>query len=384
MITINNDILKLKDEVVQLRRIIHQYPERGFEEYKTSELIKDKLKEYGVDEIHTSAKTGVIGILKGTQGTYTTAFRSDIDGLPVKEENTCSYKSQREGFMHACGHDGHTAALLGFVKYSVQNRNQIEDNLVFIFQPAEEGPGGAEVMISEKIIEKYHIDRIIGMHLFPEYPQNKIASKAGALMARNGEVNIVIKGQKAHGAMPHKGKDAIVAAANIIISAQSIMSRNIDPMTNAVFTIGKIHGGEAVNVIADEVHIGGTMRAFSDPIYNTMVKRIEELAKGIGNSFGCEVKVDFNHMYRVVQNDEQMVLALKRAVNKDDFIEAQPVMLSEDFSFFQQQIPGVFFFLGSNNQDAGYVHPLHSSKFNFDENILTTAIQVYWNLLKEI
>ncbi|MCG8484663.1 MAG: M20 family metallopeptidase [Clostridia bacterium] len=384
MIKINEGILKLNSEVVELRRRIHQYPERGFNEYKTSEFIKNKLKEYGVDEIHASAKTGVIGILRGINGAYTTAFRADIDGLPVQEDNTCDYKSLNEGCMHACGHDGHTAALLGFVKYAVQNRNQIKDHLVFIFQPAEEGPGGAEVMVSEGIIEKYRIDRIVGLHIFPEYPQGKVAAKAGALMARNGEVGITVKGQTAHGAMPHKGKDAIVTAANFVMAAQSLMSRNIDPMSSAVFTMGKINGGEAGNVIADEVHIVGTMRAFSDDVYDTLVKRIEDIAKGMGDAYDCEIKVDFNHMYRVVQNDEHLVSALQKAVGAEDFIEAKPAMISEDFSFFQQKVPGMFFFVGSYNEEAGYTHPLHSSKFNFNEDILMTAIQVYWNLLQEI
>lgn len=384
MIKIEDAIKKLDSEVIGLRRTIHQYPERGFEEYKTSELIRSKLKEYGVDEIHTSAKTGVIGILKGTCGDYTTAFRADIDGLPVQEINECEYKSTREGHMHACGHDGHTAALLGFVKYAVSNRDQIKDHLIFIFQPAEEGPGGAEVMVSEGVIEKYQIDRIIGMHIFPEYPQNKVACIAGPMMARNGEVDITVKGEKAHGAMPHKGIDAIVAASNFVVAAQSIISRNVDPMKSAVFTLGKIHGGEAGNVIADEVHICGTIRAFNDDVYDTLVKKISGAAKGIGETYSCDIKVDFNHMYRVVQNDEKLVSALKKAVKAEDFIEARPAMISEDFSFFQQKVPGMFFFVGSYSEEAGHVYPLHSSNFNFDEEILITAIQVYWDLLKEI
>lgn len=384
MIKISDDILQLKCETVALRRCIHQCPERGFREYKTSELIRQKLSEYGVDEIHTSAKTGVIGVLKGISGKHTTAFRADMDGLPIQEDSTCAYKSLNEGCMHACGHDGHTAALLGFVKYAVQNRSQIYDHLVFIFQPAEEGPGGAEVMVSEGIIEKFQIDRIVGMHIFPEYLQGKVAAKAGALMARNGEVEITVTGQKAHGAMPHKGQDAIVAASNFVIAAQSIMNRSIDPMKSAVFTMGKIYGGEASNVIADEVHIRGTIRAFSDDVYETLVKRIEDIAKGTGEAYNCEIKVRFNHMYRVVQNDEMLVSALKKTVGAENFVEAKPAMISEDFSFFQQKVPGMFFFLGAYNEEAGYIHPLHSSKFDFDESILLTAIQVYWNLLKEI
>lgn len=271
---IEKDIQFLSNEVSKIRKAIHRYPETGFKEYKTSEFIKKKLIEYGIDEIHETAKTGLVGFLQGSIGKKTTAFRSDMDGLPLQEENCIPFKSDKEGFMHACGHDGHIAALLGFVKYAVTHRNAIKDNLVFIFQPAEEGPGGAEVIIKEGVMEKFKIDRIIGMHIFPEYPQGMIASKPGALMARNGEVVFKVKGLKAHGAMPEKGVDAIVAAASLISNLQTIISRSIDPMESAVLTFGKIGGGEAVNVIAEEVTIGGTLRAFNDDIYDRIVERI--------------------------------------------------------------------------------------------------------------
>ncbi len=381
---IEKDIQDLKSELIELRRKIHQNPEKGFEEFKTSEYIKTKLKEYGVDEVHSIAKTGIVGCLRGSVGEKTTAFRSDMDGLPVKEENNLEYKSVKEGFMHACGHDGHMAILLGFAKYAVIHRDQIKDNLVFIFQPAEEGPGGAEVMISEGIVEQYNIDRIMGLHIFPEYPQGKVASKSGALMARNGEITIRVSGKKAHGAMPDKGIDAILAAANLLTACQSIMSRSINPLESAVLTFGKIHGGDAVNVIADEVTIGGTMRAFSDEVYGTIVERIHEIAKGIEVIYKCQIEVEFNHMYRVVENDESLEKALKRAVGPESYTPSEQFMISEDFSFFQKVVPGVFFFLGSFNEEKGYIHPLHSSKFNFDEDILLNGVQVYANLLNEI
>ena len=381
---IEQDIQDLRSELLEIRRIIHQNPETGFEEYKTSEYIKKKLREYGIDEVHQIAKTGIVGYLRGCVGDKTTAFRSDMDGLPVKEENNVPYKSVKEGFMHACGHDGHMATLLGFAKYAVTHRDQIKDNLVFVFQPAEEGPGGAEVMISEGIIEAYKIDRIIGMHIFPEYTQGKIACRSGALMARNGEVDIRVIGKKAHGAMPDKGIDAIVAAASLITEYQSIMSRSINPLDSAVLTFGKIQGGEAKNVIADDVTIGGTMRAFSDDVYDRIVERICEIAKGIEKIYGCHIDIEFNHMYRVVENDETLEKALRRAVGTENYIASEQFMISEDFSLFQKMVPGVFFFLGSYNLEKGYIHPLHSSKFNFDEDILLNGIQTYVNLLNEI
>ncbi len=381
---IKKDIQFLKNEISEIRKEIHKNPEVGFKEYKTSEFVKKKLKAYGIEEIHEIAKTGVVGFLRGCTGEKTTAFRSDMDGLPLREENCVPYKSVKEGFMHACGHDGHVAALLGFAKYAVDHRNEIRDNLVFIFQPAEEGPGGAEVMINEGIIEKFKIDRIIGMHIFPEYPQGKIASRSGALMARNGEVSLKVKGLKAHGAMPEKGIDAIVAASSLIMDLQTIISRSINPMESAVLTFGKIKGGEAVNVTADEVTIGGTLRAFNDDIYDKIVERIYKVAEGTETIYGCSIEVDFNHMYQIVNNDVFLEKSLKRAVGKEDYILSDRFMISEDFSFFQKKVPGLFFFLGCYNQEQGYTHPLHSNKFNFDEKILLSAVQTYVNLLNEI
>lgn len=380
---IEKGILELKSEIIDVRRTIHKNPETGLKEVKTSEYIKNKLLEYGIDEIHNSAVTGIVGVLKGTEGKKTTAFRADIDGLPVKEENEVPYASTVDGWMHACGHDGHVAAILGLAKYAAQNRNKIKDNLVFIFQPAEEGPGGAEIMIKEGILETFEVDRIIGMHIFPEYPQGKVASKKGAIMARNGEIDITVRGKSAHGAMPQIGRDALVAAANVILALQTIVSRNIDPMQNAVLTLGKIEGGKAKNIIAGEVTIGGTLRAFNDDVYHCLVDRINEICDGIGKTYNCSVTVDFCHMYRVVNNDEELENALVRAVG-DDFVESRSFMISEDFSFFQEKVPGLFYFLGAYNESCGYTNPLHSSRFNFDEDILLQAVQTDWNLLKEL
>ena len=380
---INENILKLKDEVVEIRRTIHKYPERGFEEEVTSGYIISKLEEYGIEEIYPVAKTGVIAYLKGSIGNKTTALRADIDGLPLQEDNDVEYKSQRDGFMHACGHDGHVAMLLGYIKYICVNEIKPKDNLVFIFQPAEEGPGGAEVLLKENVLEKYKIDRIIGMHLFPEFKEGMIASKPGSMMARNGEVVITVKGKASHGAIPQNGIDSIVATANLVLGLQSIISRNIDPMESSILTIGKINGGSAVNIICEKTVLSGTIRAFSDDVYETIVRRIEEIAEGIGKGYNCEVDVEFNHMYKVVINDKELVEALERTVG-DDFVESSMFMISEDFSFYQQEIPGIFIFIGTNNVKDGYINPLHNSRFNFNEDVLLNGIQVYANMVEEL
>ncbi|MFA5527907.1 MAG: amidohydrolase [Peptostreptococcales bacterium] len=383
MIKIDDAIQALKEEVVSVRRKLHQCPEGGFKEYKTSAYIKEKLSDFGIKEIDECAGTGIVAMIRGTAGERAIGFRTDMDALPIEENTQCAYQSQHEGFMHACGHDGHMAAMLGFAKYAAANSNMLKQNIALIFQPAEEGPGGAARMIEEGIIEKYNIKRMIGMHIFPEYPENKVISKAGPMMARNGEVSIKIIGTPAHGAIPQRGKDAIMAAAYFITSVQSILSRNIDPMESAVFTIGTISGGNAANIIAEEVKLKGTIRAFTDKTYDFMTQRIAECAKGIEYMSGCKIELSFHHMYRIVDNDENLYAALKKVAG-DDFIEAKPVMISEDFSFFQQKVPGLFFFIGSYNKAAGFTNSLHNSQFNFDEEILLTAIQLYWDILKEI
>lgn len=380
---IKEEIQDLLTDITTYRRQLHQIPELGLEEKKSAQFIREKLRSFGITEIYTMIQTATIAVFHGEKPGKTLAFRSDIDALPVTEETGASFASKTEGRMHACGHDGHTSALLGFAKYLSQHPEAIKGTIVLIFQPAEEGPGGAQLLINEGLLEKFAIDQIVGIHLFPEFPEGVIACRPGAMMARNGEVTIKIKGKSAHGAQPHQGQDAILAASAVIQGLHSIISRNISPLDTGVLTFGEITGGQAMNIIAGEVKIEGTMRAFSDESYDIMTQRVKETAEFIAQGYGCHAEVSFNHMYRVVDNDAKMVKALKEVAG-ENYVECQPYMLAEDFSMYQQVVPGLFFFVGVRNEEKGYIYPLHSGKMQFDEKNLLLAVTCYVQLIETL
>ncbi|WP_352399767.1 amidohydrolase [Anaerotignum sp.] len=375
-----DDILNMEEDLRQMRRDLHQIPELGLLEHKTAAYVEDKLKSMGVDWVERSLETGVIGLIKGQGIEKPIAFRADMDALPV-EEMPRPYASCHHGLMHACGHDGHMTILLGFAKYLMAQNQRPKGDVILIFQPAEEGPGGAKLMVEAGILEKYNISKVIGCHIFPQVPQGMIACKAGGMMARNGEVYVRILGKSAHGAQPQLGADALLAAGAVICGLQTILSRNISPLDSGVLTFGSIHGGEACNILAKEVRLEGTMRAFSDEVYEKMIKRIGETVENIAAGYGCQGFVEFNHMYRVVNNDPSLVEALEKACG-NNYMTTQPYMLAEDFSFFQQVVPGLFFFLGSGNPEKGFIHSLHSADFDFDEKILCHGVDTYVNLLE--
>ncbi|HPI99534.1 MAG TPA: M20 family metallopeptidase [Enterococcus sp.] len=380
---ITKEIQDLLPDVTKFRRELHQIPELGLEEIQTAYYLREKLTSFGITEVYPMIHTGTVAVLRSDIPGKTIAFRTDIDALPVTEETGVDFASKTPGKMHACGHDGHMATMLGFAKYLSEHPEKRRGTIVLIFQPAEEGPGGAQLMIDAGLIDAYQIDQIVGLHVFPDFLEGVIACRPGAMMARNGEVAITIKGRSAHGAQPQQGADAILAAAAVIQGLHSIISRNISPMESAVLTFGKISGGEAMNIIAGKVHLEGTMRAFDDAVYQRMTERIETLTKEIAQGYDCEAEVMFNHMYRVVENDTAMVTALE-TVAKDAYQETPPYMLAEDFSMYQQVVPGLFFFVGTRNEEKGYIHPLHSGKMQFDEKNLLNGIACYVDLIQEL
>ncbi|QXM05575.1 M20 metallopeptidase family protein [Crassaminicella indica] len=384
MIHIEKEIIKLKDEVMLIRRELHKIPEIGFEEEKTSQFIAKKLEEYGIKVYKNITKTGVVGYLKGSVGKNTIAFRADMDALSIKEETNLSYKSEHEGFMHACGHDAHMSVVLGLAKYLSFHKENVRDNIVFLFQPAEEGPGGAQPMIEEGVLEKFNIDKIIGLHVYPEVVQGKIGCKKGALMAQTGEFDIKVYGESSHGAIPQKGKDSIVIAANIISAYQTIISRSTNPIEGAVLTIGKMWAGERRNVIAGSAYLEGTIRTFHEEVYKKIKERMSAIAKGIEKMYDCRIEITFRDMYPAVVNDDELVDVLINAIGNENIEFIEPQMIAEDFSYFQRQIPGLFFFLGVRNEKEGYVYPLHHCQFNFHEEVLLTGIQVYVNILRTL
>lgn len=377
---IDTEVKELEELVTTMRRELHQIPELGLEEKQTAAYIRKKLASFGVTETYEVIETGTIAVLHGTKPGKTLAFRSDIDALPVEEQTGYDFASKTPGKMHACGHDGHMATLLGFIAYLHKYPENIQGTLVFVFQPAEEGPGGAELIMKSGILQKLGVEEIVGLHVFPDLPAGKISCRPGPMMARNAEVTITIKGVSTHGAQPQLGEDAIVAAGGVITGLNSILARNIGPLDNVVLTFGTIHGGEAMNIVAKEVVLHGTMRAFDDAVYEEVVRRTELVAGEIAKGYGCEAVVDFNHMYRVVDNDPEMVKKLEK-VAADYYVETPPYLIAEDFSWYQQEIPGMFFFLGIRDEEKGYTYPLHSGKMKFDEVNLLLGIQTYVNLI---
>lgn len=371
------------EELRQIRRDLHKIPELGLKEYKTSAYIREKLEGFGITELETWLETGVVAVIRGKGKKEAVAFRADMDALPVTEQTGCDFTSEHVGCMHACGHDGHVTVLLGFAKYLQEHKDELENDVVLIFQPAEEGPGGAQLLVDAGLFEKHPVRCIIGCHIFPQVPQGKVACRKGAMMARNGEVDVHIYGESAHGAQPQLGHDAVLAAGAVITGLHTILSRNVSPLDSGVLTFGAIHGGEACNIIAKEVKLEGTMRAFSDEAYETMTKRVQEVASGIAAGYGCKGEAVFRHMYRVVDNDPKLVELLQEVAG-DDYEETPPYMLAEDFSLYLQKVPGMFFFLGSGNEEKGYTHSLHSAQFQFDEEILALGVETYAKLLKKL
>jgi amidohydrolase len=377
---IDQEIQALEEYALTHRRALHKIPELGFNEYKTSAYIKKVLDELNVP-YKESAKTGVIGFINKDQE-KTIAFRSDMDALNIEELNDISFKSTIKENMHACGHDGHMSMLLTFAKFLKKHENKLNVNVVLIFQPAEEGPGGAEVLINEGLIETYCISEIYGTHLYPNIDEGKIGLRKGPMMASVGEFKITIYGKSSHGAMPHLGIDTIAIAAQFISQVQRIISREIHPTTSGVVSIGKIDGGTRTNIIAEKVEMYGTIRAFDAKTNSFIQKRIVDILKGLKTSYSIEFDTDFNDMYPVVNNDSEMVDDFIKANGEDNVLEIPLQMISEDFSYYQKKIPGLFVFLGVRNESKGFINGLHSSSFNFDEKNLLYGVQSYINVMR--
>ncbi len=382
MIQVENRVEVLREYAVSIRRQLHQIPEPGTEEHKTTELILKELRQLGIQAEVGVGGTGVIGYLPGEPGAETVAFRADIDALSVEEQTGMPYCSTHPGYMHACGHDGHTAILLGTAKLFSEHRQLIKKNLLFIFQPAEEGPGGAEPIVKSGVLERYGVKSIFGLHIYPEVQEGLVGCRPGAMMAQTGEFDIRIKGRSCHGAMPHKGQDAIVAAASLALAMQSVVSRNIDPMEPAVVTVGRMVCGERRNVLAGEAVLEGTMRAFNEETYSRIRGRIIKLMQSVAEAYECGLEYEIRDMYPAVCNNEGLYALLEKAAGKENLELIKPQTISEDFSYYQKQVPGLFFMLGSRNAELGHVHSLHNNKFNFNEEILLYGIQLFYNLYK--
>ncbi|AOY76562.1 M20 metallopeptidase family protein [Clostridium formicaceticum] len=366
------------EEMTKHRRYLHTIPEVYFQEHLTTDYITNELTKMGYRPLKY-LETGAVCFKKGSTGNKTIGFRADIDGLPVMEENNIDFKSQN-GNMHACGHDGHISILLGLAKYL--SAIETKENVLFIFQPAEEFEGGAKKLIEKGLFKDYPCDAIFALHIMPSIEEHSIALKAGALMAMNADIDIEIIGKAAHGALPQNALDSIYASSQLISQYQSILSRSLSPMDQSLISLTTIEGGKAKNIICDQVKIGGTIRTFSEKSFSKILERITEINHGIENAFGVKVNCRFAPRYKAVINDETLVGLLKSRLNKFHVVEAEATMVVEDFSFYLESTPGVMMFLGSKNIEKDFVHPLHSNKFNFDESILETGLAYYKSVLE--
>ena len=360
----------LEDRVKSHRHNLNNLAELSHVEFNTAKYIRSYLEKLGVEyEIYLD--TATVGIIKGKNPQKTIAFRSDIDALPSPK-----------GAEHLCGHDGHMSILLGLIEYLVDNKDKLNDNIVFIFQPAEEDSGGAKRLIDAGVLKKYNVDEIYGLHIHPDFKEGYVGCKAGYLMSQNGELNVEIIGKGGHGAIPQNATDAVLIGAHFVTSLQSIISRNVNPMEGAVLTIGKICGGSARNIIAERVRLEGTIRCFNPDVYDTIRTHIEEFAKGFEISYNCNVNLEFIDGYFAVNNDEKLFEEFREAIGKEKIAKTSPLMISEDFSFYQKEVPGLFFMLGARNEEKGFVNGLHNLNFNFNEDILMNGLKIYETLLK--
>ena len=374
---------KMKLDLKATRRDLHKIPEIMFEEFETTLYLENILRNMGFSPFRV-LETGILVFIdKGSNST--TAFRADIDALSQNEDTNVEFKSQKPGVMHACGHDGHMTMLLGFASYLSENIDSLNSNILLIFQPAEEGGAGAKRLLDEGLFKKYNVEKIFGIHMFPGLEQGTLGSIRGPFMAQNAEVFITIKGKSCHAAMPHLGIDPIVISASLIQKFQTIITRINSPFESSVITFGKINGGTALNVISDAVKLEGTIRTFSENSYNNMITMMKKMVEAEMLIHDTEIDIEIIHGYPAVVNDVELFELLQKVTPESQFNEfPEPFMLSEDFSYYQQQAKGLFYYLGCRNEKKGFIHPLHSSKFNFDEKTLEYGVQSYINISKEL
>jgi amidohydrolase len=384
-ININKEIQKISGDIYTYRRDFHQNPELSFQEYRTAETISKYLDSFGITHKTNIGETGIVGELDFGEGP-TIALRADMDALPIQEIGDLEYKSKNEGVMHACGHDGHMAILLGVANVLSKNKKIKKGKIRFIFQPAEEGGGGARYMIEDGCLEG--VDEIYGLHLWNYQPLGEIGVKEGPIMAAADMFDIIVKGKGGHGAAPQGTIDAIVVASHLVTALQTIVSRDTNPLENTVVTIGKISGGENFNVIADQVKLSGTTRAYTEKNRIMIKNRMKDIIDGVSKAFGTEIALNYKEGYPPTINHQlptkHILDAASQVVGKGAGFPYLS-MGGEDFSYYLQNIPGCFFFIGSAPDEKDTLStPHHCSHFNIDERALLVGASVYISLIKNI
>jgi amidohydrolase/hippurate hydrolase len=370
------------EEIVAIRRDLHRHPELAFEETRTASVVSDFLQACGVPAQKGVAKTGVVGMLYGKAPDHDQrllAFRADMDALPMSEENSHDFCSLTPNKMHACGHDAHTAMLLGTAKILSSLSDELAGDVQFIFQPSEEiAPGGAQAMIDDGIFKDRKPDVIYGQHCIPQIPVGQIGFVTGPMMAAADEIYITVKGKGGHASAPHRTSDPIIAACQMVMNLQTIISRNFPPYEPAVLTIGAINGGSATNVIPNEVKLMGTYRTMNEEVRILGHRRMQEIVEQTAKSFGVEAELEIRKGFPAVINDENATEFAFRAsqeyMGTSATLHAEPFMAAEDFSNFLKHVPGSFWQLGVSNPEKGIVHNIHSSKFDLDEQAILHGI----------
>ncbi|MGP7818911.1 N-acetyldiaminopimelate deacetylase [Niallia sp. 01092] len=366
-------------DFIKIRRDLHQIPELGFQEFKTQAYLLQYIRTLQTDRMEIKTwETGIFVKVSGFDSSKLIGYRADMDGLPMKEETGLAFQSEHQGNMHACGHDLHMSIALGVLTEIVNN--PIKDDVLFIFQPAEEGPGGAEPMLKSDIMQEWMPDMVIALHIAPEYPVGTIALKPGLLFANTSELFIDLKGKGGHAAYPHQTNDMVIAACSLVTQLQSIVARNINPLDSAVVTIGKITGGTVQNVIAETARLEGTMRTLSSESMELVKQRVQSLVKGVEVGFNCECTIDFGCGYYQVYNEEQLTkefMAFVENQTEVNVIECREAMTGEDFGYMLKDIPGFMFWLGVDSP-----YGLHHNKLNANEEAIGSAISMLTKYLQ--
>ena len=379
---IRAQIQDLQADLVVWRRELHQKPELGFQEQITAKFIAQKLQEWDIPYQAEIAKTGIVATIASNSPGKVLAIRADMDALPIQEANEVSYRSQHDGKMHACGHDGHTAIALGTAYYLAHHQDDWQGTVKIIFQPAEEGPGGAKPMIDAGVLSNPDVDAIIGLHLWNNLPLGTVGVRAGALMAAVECFRLTVLGKGGHGAMPDQTVDSIVVASQIVNALQTIVSRNVKPLDAAVVTVGELHAGTALNVIADTARMSGTIRYFNPELESLIRERLEAIVSSICQMHGAEYDLDHWQLYPPTINDSAIAelvrsVALEVVETPIGVVPECQTMGGEDMSFFLNEVPGCYFFLGSANPDKGLAYPHHHPRFDFDETALAMGVEMF-------
>lgn len=379
-----NSIEESIEEMIQVRRHLHMHPELSQQEIETPTFIANYLDDLGIEVRRGVGGRGVVGIIRGGKSGKTIAFRADFDALPIQDAKDIPYQSTVPGVMHACGHDGHTSALLGFAKAVNAVKDQLQGTIILIHQFGEElPPGGARAMIADGCLDG--VDAIYSAHLQSTMDSGHVYVRDGYLQAGEDTVKIIVNGSGAHGAEPQKGADPILAASHIMVALQSIVSRNTDPMKELVISIGKFHAGDADNVIPEKAVMEGTIRVFDEELRTLAGERLTDLARSVGRGLGCEVDVQIERGYDALWNHAEQVDIVRKAASdtfgSDAVIETQPIMPVEDFSYYLQQVPGAYFFVGAKMEDTKKVFPHHHEKFDFHEPAMEMITKTFAGIL---